>query len=279
MQLDLLASFNWDRPVYFAITTGNDAYIGLEDYFQLEGMAYRLIPIKTVNADRQLGRINTGILYNNMMNKFRWRSMNNPKIYLSEDNLRMTMNFRNNFGRLAGALLAEGKKDSAIKVCDKCLEVMPDNCVPFNYFILPVAEVYQKAGQPEKAEKIIKRMMEISNEELKYYFEFKKDMADQVRQDINYTVQVLQNCVMLSIPLADDYYQLGKNVDANRIVNSILDAYQQYLRLFYRKEDTDYLYQQLYPMVESHGQKDLASQIKNMMGAGQDFFEPSQTNP
>jgi mevalonate pyrophosphate decarboxylase len=58
MVLDLIAHNNWKRPIYFAVTTGSEAYLGLEEYFQLEGLAYRLVPIKnTENEMAQGGRV------------------------------------------------------------------------------------------------------------------------------------------------------------------------------------------------------------------------------
>ena len=68
------------------------------------------------------------------MNKFKWGNMNDSTIYLDETNLRMTMNFRNNFARLATQLVNEGKKMLLLKVLDKCMEVMPESSVPYNYF-------------------------------------------------------------------------------------------------------------------------------------------------
>ena len=68
MVLDILAANNWERPVYFAITVGSDSYMSLEPYFQLEGFAYRLVPIRTQSAGGQIGRVNADIMYDNMMN-------------------------------------------------------------------------------------------------------------------------------------------------------------------------------------------------------------------
>jgi len=72
MILDLLATNNWKRPVYFVMTTGGEAYIGLEKYFHLEGLAYRLLPVKANTIEGQTGEVNTGVMYNNLMNRFTW---------------------------------------------------------------------------------------------------------------------------------------------------------------------------------------------------------------
>ncbi len=171
MVLDLLATNDWKRPVYFAITTGNDVYINLMDYFQLEGMAYRLVPIKTKRTDGQIGRINTDVMYDNLMNKF-YVGMHDQDIYLNEDNIRMTMNLRNIYTRLADELIIEGKKDSAVAVLNRCIELMPDETVRYNYFVLPIAESYYKAGEAEKANEIVLRLIELTEQDLNYYFLF-----------------------------------------------------------------------------------------------------------
>ncbi len=171
MVLDLLATNNWERPVYFAITTGNEAYINLTDYFQLEGMAYRLVPIKTKRTDGKIGRINTDVMYDNLMNKF-YVGMHDKNIYLNEDNIRMTMNLRNIYTRLADELIIEGKKDSAVAVLNRCIELMPDETVRYNYFVLPIAESYYKAGETEKANEIVLRLIELTEQDLNYYFLF-----------------------------------------------------------------------------------------------------------
>ncbi|MBK8847100.1 MAG: DUF2723 domain-containing protein [Bacteroidetes bacterium] len=115
MMLDLIANNNWKRPIYYAVTVGSDNYIGLDDHFQLEGLAYRLVPIKTVNKDGQTGRVAVDEMYNNTMNKFAWGNMKMEGVYLDQNNLNMTMNIKNNFSRLAEAKFMEGKYDDCIK--------------------------------------------------------------------------------------------------------------------------------------------------------------------
>ena len=199
MVLDFLANNNWKRPVYFAVSTGPEAYLGLEKYFQLEGLAYRLIPVKTQETqDGETGRIDTDILYDNMMNKFKWGNINDPHVYLNQDYLRMMMNFRNNFARLAQALVREGKNDKAIKVLDRCQEMMPDKTIPYDYFILPVAEAYYAAGATDKANVIVKRMIEIYSKNLKYYFSFRGQWANSVDYDKQQSLAIFQRIIQLT---------------------------------------------------------------------------------
>ena len=204
MVLDILAHNNWKRPIYFSITTGNDAYINLEKYFQLEGFAYRLVPVKANSNDGQTGRIYSKTMYNNLMNKFQWGNMQDSTIYLDETNLRMTMNFRNNFARLASALVEEGKKDSAIKVLDKCMAVMPECSVPYNWFMYPVAEAYYSAGDNAKANKIVKRLIDIYDQNLKYLFAFTGKKAQDVSDLKEQALRIMNGISMITANYKQD---------------------------------------------------------------------------
>ncbi|MCI5058908.1 MAG: hypothetical protein MRY83_22530, partial [Flavobacteriales bacterium] len=176
MIFDLIANNNWERPVYFAITTGNRAYVGLQNHFQLEGLAYRLVPISTPKgADGQIGLIDTDIMYDNIMNKFQWGGMEKYDIYLNENNRRMCMNLRNNFARLAKALSDKGEKEKAVEVLDKCMEVMPENNVPYNFFMIPVIQAYISAGATEKVAPIVEKLYAQYEEEMDYYLALDND--------------------------------------------------------------------------------------------------------
>ncbi|MCB0396284.1 MAG: DUF2723 domain-containing protein [Flavobacteriales bacterium] len=194
MVLDLLATFNWDRPVYFAVTVGNDNYLGLEDYFQLEGLAYRLVPIKNNQAGGQVGRINTEIMYNNMMNKFAWGGMDSGEdIYLNDQNRRMTMNFRNNFARLAMELIKEGKNDKAEAVLDRAIEVMPDALSPYNYFVTPIAEAYFQLGRKEKGAEILRILLDHNLDNLDYLASLDPDEIAGLKNDVSTEISVLRS--------------------------------------------------------------------------------------
>ncbi len=171
MVLDLLATSNWDRPIYYAITVSSDNYLNLEDYFLVQGLAYRITPVKAANSEPgQHGTVDTRNMYENLMNKYKWGGVSNPDVYLDENNLRMLSNFRNSFARLAHALHAEGKADSAKAVLDRCTELMPHERVPYNYFTLPIIEGYYKVNQIEQANEIASKMLDVTNGHLTYYF-------------------------------------------------------------------------------------------------------------
>jgi tetratricopeptide (TPR) repeat protein len=218
MVLDLLAGFNWDRPVYFAITTGDDAYVGLQEYFQLEGLAYRLVPYKAQSTDGQTGEVHSDIMYDNLMNKFHWGGMDKYHIYLNENNRRMCMNIRNNFARLAEKLISENKKEKALKVLDKCVEVLPEHNVPYDFFMLPIAEAYYKCGAIDKANEIIRKLSGTYERELNYYFSL-EDEYRSVKNNAQRAMSILYRLVNVT--------QQYKQEELHKEVQAKFDQLQQ----------------------------------------------------
>jgi hypothetical protein len=197
MILDLLANNHWERPIYFAITIGPNKFLNLEKYFQLEGFAYRLVPIRNDQSgeDRiNFGRVASDIMYNNLFNNFKWGNMNNPKVYIDENNTRMMTNIRNNFNRLAGTLVEEGKNDQAITVLEKGFEMIPPSVVDFEYFSLEMINAFYKTGAKEKASKVAEAAYKSFNEMLAYLVSMPADyrISGDVNEEIQRTMFYLQ---------------------------------------------------------------------------------------
>ena len=218
MVLDILANFNWDRPIYFAITVGSGNFMGLEKYFQLEGLAYRFVPYLAKSDDGQTGEIQTEIMFENLINKFEWGNMQNPNVYLDETNMRMTMNFRNNFSRLSDALIDKNEFDKAEIVLDKCLEIMPHEAIPYNYFNLPIAEGYYKIGKTEKAKKVIDILVETYFDELDYYNSIDQKLLSKMQRDYQIANQIVSSMYSLTLTYND--------TESNKKIVSLYEKYQ-----------------------------------------------------
>ena len=169
MVLDLLAEDNWDRPIYYAVTVGSENYVGLENYFQLEGFGYQITPIHSTSSDGQYGRVDTEKMYNNVMNQFIFDGWNDERVYLDENHQRMGINIRNNLSRLATALIKEGDKKRALEVLDKTMEVLPASRIPHNYFSLFIAEAYYGVDATEKGDEIIRGLSDLNFQELDFF--------------------------------------------------------------------------------------------------------------
>lgn len=195
MVLDLLATNNWERPIYFASTTGLSSYVGLETYFQVEGFTYRLVPIKTTRNDNQIGRVNTNQMYANMMELFDFGNMGKPGVYLDETNRRMAMNLRNNYNRLAEKLIAEKRFEEANLLMDRCMKEIPDEKIPYDYFSLNFADGYIKTGEIDKGIAIYNRTLDHLDEQLDFYFRFTGDYAKSYDMDKRQNLALLQKII------------------------------------------------------------------------------------
>ena len=194
MILDLLAHNNWERPVYF-VSTASDGDVGLNDYMQLEGFAYRLVPIKTpAKGFLETGRIDTDIMYKKLMEEFRWGNMNDPDIWIDHtiDRTTSVIKIRNNFTRLAKELMNKGENEKALAVLDKCVEIMPSHNFKYDLFVLDMVDTYYKLGAKEKAENISSEFAEISEKELLYYFSLPANYAASLDYEIQLAVHYLQ---------------------------------------------------------------------------------------
>lgn len=169
MVLDLLATNNWERPLYYAITVSDDNYLNLDSFFQMEGLAYRIVPFASQGDMFGRGGMNTDAMFDNMVNKFRWGGVENPDLYLDENVIRMLGNFRSSFARLALQLIREDKRDLARRALDKCLEVIPEKVVPFNVYNLLLVEAYYQLGDMEKANRIVAGIKSNTYQEMGYY--------------------------------------------------------------------------------------------------------------
>ncbi len=198
MILDLLANNNWERPIYYAITVSSDNYMNLQPYFQVEGLGYRIVPLISDNRRGETGLVNTNIMYDNMMNKFKWGRIECEDVFLDENNMRMLSNFRNSFARLADALLKENKKDLCINVINKCLDLMPNERVPYNYFMIPLARITFAVGEKDRGTEIINILFENTNNELHYFLSLEKKHSAKIDNEIRIGFHILQEIMNIS---------------------------------------------------------------------------------
>ncbi len=195
--LDIIAANMWKRPIYFAVSVSPDALLGLDDYMQLEGLTNRLTPFKNNQQTMYpiTGRVNTDLMYNNIMNKYTFGGIQNNNVYLDENIMRMAVNLQSNMGRLAEQLIAEGKKDKAVEVLDKCLKNMPKTELPYSVYMIPFVESYYRAGKVEKAHEIANELRKGADKELAYYYSLPNELARQYDRDMQenlYLYQMLQ---------------------------------------------------------------------------------------
>lgn len=197
MQLEMIAQNNWKRPIYFSGTLATDNYLNLKDYMQLEGYAYRLLPIKVSQGDD--GFANTDVMYNNLLHKMSWRGMDNPNVYYdSETYLKVPIiTARLAFLRLVDQLVREDKKTKAKEVLDYANKVLPDKSVPYDQLCSNYVMYYFEVGDNKKAMEIAETITKRADGNLAYFTEKSKYssaewMPDNVQDYIQINLRNLQ---------------------------------------------------------------------------------------
>ena len=190
MILEMLANNNWERPIYYAVTVGNEMYLNMQKYFQLEGLSYRIVPFKDGGKN---GITNTDIMYNNMMNKFKFGNIDTKgNIYLDENVLRMCRAHRQMFTELINKLIAEGKKEEAIKALDYCLEVIPHKNVPHNFSSADFVQQYYEVGEKEKGRELANILIDDSETKLKWISSLSKNHIAGASDEIGKSLIIMQ---------------------------------------------------------------------------------------
>ncbi len=203
LMLDVLANSNWDRPIYF--TGGAHAaeeYIWLKDYLQLDGLAYKFVPIKTSStyADGRsrsildIGRINTDIMYANVK-KWNWKNSDSDAIYVDVETRKNGISFRNNLVRLAEALIKEGKKEKAEEILDLSIEKMP--IVRYGHYgmVLGYIENYYAIDKQEKARNVANTLVTIFRDRIEYYSSLGETGVRKNYDDLESTLLMYNNVV------------------------------------------------------------------------------------
>ena len=169
MMLEMIANCNWTRPIYVALTVGQSNYMNLGDNFVQEGLANRITPFLTNLPGAK--NFDTEKTYNNMMNRYRYGGLSTPGLYLDETVMRMCYTHRRLFAQLALKLIAEDKKDKALKVLQKAEKEIPTYNVPMNYMSGggDIAQAYMLLGQKQKALAVVKTLWKEATQYETYY--------------------------------------------------------------------------------------------------------------
>ncbi|MGI4739211.1 MAG: glycosyltransferase family 117 protein [Janthinobacterium lividum] len=168
--LDIIATNNWRRPIYFSSSVAPADYMGLEAYFQVEGLAYRLLPLRDPayvrNGDE--GYVEPDLNYQKLLHTFAYRGLSNKKIYYDENSLRFPSFYRDKFVRLANSYLAAGNPAKAREVADFCLQVMPMDTVPSDMFSPLLAPALAAGGQRARANELLDTTLQSATQSLAY---------------------------------------------------------------------------------------------------------------
>ena len=153
--LDILrtnANQGWKRPVYFAVTVSPDGRLDLDNYLQLEGQAYRVVPLR---HEERMGRVEP-TLTPERLRQFKFTNLSDPDVYYDSNIRRMVDNYRNVFAQSATGLIEAGRSDEAVALLDTIMEQVPFETIPgdLGSFVF-MARAYQIAGLQDRVISIL----------------------------------------------------------------------------------------------------------------------------
>jgi hypothetical protein len=215
MMLDVVANNNWERPIYFTGGSfGDDDYLWMKNYLELDGMVYKLIPVKTPIPENgsplDMGYIDTDKMYDIVLG-WDWGNSNSPHIYHDPETRKNSITYRTNLARLTESLLNEGKKDKAKKIVDLAMEKMPVEYFGYYTLLEPYASAYYELGEQAKARQLLDKLIKKYQENLTFYKGLKYSGQDAVHIDIVTNIERYRSLLLIMKDNGDtEYYNKAK---------------------------------------------------------------------
>jgi tetratricopeptide (TPR) repeat protein len=210
--LDLIASNNWKRPIYFANPNSVSKVLDVDKYCHLEGVVYRFKPVKAMDYIRHVGGVDAGRSYKILTDdEARWGRLNEPDVNVDRESFRNATIAKQSYIRAAQALVELHQYDSAVKVLDKGIEFFPNEKFPFDYYTSHWAMLYYQAGATEKANKVVEQIFQRYLDDLGYYNSLDNKFLDYYSDDIRMALTALQQLAQLAKD--NGQKELGKKLD------------------------------------------------------------------
>ena len=217
MLLDIIATNNWERPIYFANPNSVSKVLNIDKYCHLEGIVYRFKPTLAIDYIPKVGGVNPDRTYEIIMaDDVRWGRLNEDDVVVDRESSRNSGMIKQNYIRLAQALVKEGKTDSVEAVLDRGIHFFPNDKFPFDFYMIPWADNYYKVGATEKGNDLVNDLYERYVEDLSYYTSLDDRFATYYSDDIQEALAVLQRLGQLA-------REHGQNELADEIDESLYD--------------------------------------------------------
>jgi tetratricopeptide (TPR) repeat protein len=224
LMLDIIANNNWERPIYFSGGAfGDDDYIWMKDYLQLDGLVYKLVPIKTAIEDGNpfdMGRIDADKMYD-MVTNWDWGNSGDPSVYHDIETRKNSLTYRGNLARLIEVLIQNGDFEKAEEIADLAMEKMPVDLFGFYTLLEPYIGAYYELEATEKARKLYRNVSTKYQESLTYYSTLSEYNQSQYIQAIYTDIERYRSLVDVTVLYETEAF-----------IKTEMEKFNGYLRLF-----------------------------------------------
>jgi len=213
MLLDIIASDNWRRPLYFASASSVSHCFNVDSFCLVEGWAYKFMPVKATKADyiKGMGGVDAQGSYDILMHKCSWGNLNDPHVYVDPESLNNAIRPKSNIVRVVQSLLDRSDKKHAVELMDLYFKKLPSSKFTYDIYNLPFAEMYYKAGEQVKANRIIEKIATIYSQNLNYYYSYTGLYKDYFKDDIQTSLGVLRRLNLIASQ--NNQPELAKKMD------------------------------------------------------------------
>ena len=229
IMLDIIAQNNWERPIYFSGGAfGDEDYIWMKDYLQLDGFAYKLVPIKTAldkNNLYDMGRIDSEKMYE-LVKDWEWGNSGNPDVYHDVETRRNSLTFRGHMARLIEKLINEEQLEKAEEIADLAMQKMPVDIFGYYVYLEPFIGAYYETEADDKARALYKEVVVKYQESLNYFSGVSDENKEKHIQSIYFDIERYKSLVDTISIYEDEVF-----------VKAEMEIFNGFLRLFTGEED------------------------------------------
>lgn len=192
MLMDLIATNNWERPIYFANPSSIKGVFDVDKYCHQEGIVYRFKPTLAAEYIKNVGGVDPNRSYEVLMaDDVRWGRLNEPDVTVDRESARSSGIIKQSYLRLAQALANQGKMDSVVEVLDRGIYFFPNSKFPYDYYMIPWIDLYYSAGAQEKGNELLKTLFTTYSDDLAYYASDKR-FSKAYENEIQESLAVMQ---------------------------------------------------------------------------------------
>ena len=221
MMLDIIRNNNWKRPIYFSGGSPDMSdYAWMQDYMQLDGLVYKLVPIKTPLPEdgnpMETGYIDTDKMYDIAM-RWQWGNSGSPDIYHDQQTIRYSRAYRRNLALLEEKLLEEGKIKKAVAIADLVMKNLPPDYYGLYFIYEPFINGYYKAGEKKKAQELLTKLTGKYKEKLEYYKSLPVKTQNSSYQSIIREIEQYRGLLLVMKNNNDTQFYNASRNDFNRL--------------------------------------------------------------